>query len=230
MVKSQKGLSGVEGGKGTCYQWKEKGHLSKGDSCSFRHENNDRAQKPTPNAATPSEHSMSRGRSASRKRSIGGRSNHGAILRQPCRYYLKGTGTRSPCEYWHPPECQFYKTESGCKAGEKCLFPHHKVDEQPNKKPKKSCHSHKGREIDDKIAVAIVKIVPQLGCVLGNIGFSMRQTVLGKADAKSLGTKSKSAVHSVYATSSKYPGKQRTIAWKNSSQTSSSAKSLHYEI
>ena len=36
--------------------------------------------------------------------------------------------------------------------------------------------------------------------------------------------------HSVYATSSKYPGKQRTIAWKNSSQTSSSAKSLRYEI
>ena len=49
----------------------------------------------------------------SKKRSIQGKSNHGAILRQPCRYYLKGTCTRSPCEYWHPPECQFYKTEAG---------------------------------------------------------------------------------------------------------------------
>ena len=44
---------------------------------------------------------------------------------------------RTSCEYWHPPECQFYTTESGCKAGDKCLFPHFKVDEQPNKKPKK---------------------------------------------------------------------------------------------
>ena len=47
MVKSQKGLSGVERGKGICYQWKEKGQCSKGDQCSFRHESNDRA-KPTP--------------------------------------------------------------------------------------------------------------------------------------------------------------------------------------
>ena len=87
------------------------------------------------------------------------------ILRQPCRYNLKGTCTRSLCECWHPPGCQFYKNESGCKAEDKCLFPHHKVDEQPNKKPKKCYHSQEGRESDDKNAVAIVKIVPQLGCV-----------------------------------------------------------------
>ena len=31
VVKSRKGLCGVEGGKGTCYQWKEKGQCSKGD-------------------------------------------------------------------------------------------------------------------------------------------------------------------------------------------------------
>ena len=60
------------------------------------------------------------------------------ILRQPCRYYLKGTCTRSPCEYWHLPECQFYETESGCQAGDKCLFPHHKVDEQANKSQKRA--------------------------------------------------------------------------------------------
>ena len=54
---------------------------------------------------------------------------------------------------------------SGKPARDKCLFPHHKVDEQPNKKPKKSNHSHKGRESDDKHAVAIVKDVRQLGCV-----------------------------------------------------------------
>ena len=53
--------------KGICYQWKAKGQCSKGDQCRFRHESNDRAQKPTPKAATPSEPSMTRGRSVSRK-------------------------------------------------------------------------------------------------------------------------------------------------------------------
>ena len=45
------------------------------------------------------------------------------------------------------------------------MFPHHKVDEQPNKKPKKSDHAQKVRENDDKNAVSIVKIISQMGCV-----------------------------------------------------------------
>ena len=65
---------------------------------------------------------------------------------------------------------------------------------------------------------------------LGVIGFSKRQTSPEKPDAKSLGTDSKNMDHSVHATSSKYPGKERTIARKNTSQKSSSAKSLHYEL
>ena len=99
VVTSRRGLSGIEGGEGTCYQLKEKGQCLKGDQCSFRHESNDCAQqKPNPNAATPSEPSMTRGRSVSRKRSTKGKRNPGILLRQPCRYYLKGTCTRSPCE------------------------------------------------------------------------------------------------------------------------------------
>ena len=164
VVKHLKGMSGDEGGKGTCYQWKEKGQCSKGDQCSFRHESNDGAPKPTPKAAPPSEPSMTRGRSASRKRSVRGRGQTGRILRQPYRYYLQGTRTRSPCEYWHPPECQFFTTEPGCKAGDKCLFPHYKVEEQPSKKPKKSFNPQNGKS-DDKSAAAVVKTVPQLGCV-----------------------------------------------------------------
>ena len=34
VIKNRKGMSGVEGGKGTIYQWKEKGQCSKGDQCS----------------------------------------------------------------------------------------------------------------------------------------------------------------------------------------------------
>ena len=134
VIKNRKGMSGVEGGKGICYQWKEKGQCSQGDRCSFRHESNDRAQKPDHNAATPCEPTVSRGRSVSKNR---GKSNHESMLRQPCKYFLMGTCTRSPSKNWHPPECQFFKTETECKAGGKRMFPHHKVDEQPNKKPKK---------------------------------------------------------------------------------------------
>ena len=98
-----------------------------------------------------------------KQRSIRGKSNYGAILRQPCRYYLKGTCTRTPCEYWHPHECPFYTHETVCKAGDKCLFPHYKVDEQPKKIEKSTFH--KRGESDDKNAVTIVKSVSQLGCV-----------------------------------------------------------------
>ena len=80
VVKNRKGLNGVKRGKGTCYQWKEKGQCSRGDRCSFLHESNEREQKPEHNAATPSEPSFSRGRSVSKKRSIQSKSIHGAIL------------------------------------------------------------------------------------------------------------------------------------------------------
>ena len=49
---------------------------------------------------------------------------------------------------WHPPECLFYKTKSGCRFGEKCSYAHRQVEEQPSKKSKKN---------DDKSAVAMLK-------------------------------------------------------------------------
>ena len=70
VVKNRKELSGVEGGKDFLYWWKEKGQCSEGDECSFVHERNDRAQKPTPKAATPSEPSMTRGRRMSREKGV----------------------------------------------------------------------------------------------------------------------------------------------------------------
>ena len=151
VVKNRKRFIGVERGKSICYQWMEKGQCLQGDRCSFRHETQDRAQKPEHTAATLSESTVSRGRSVSRKRSIRGKCNHGSILRQPCRYYLKGTCTRTPCEYWHPPKCHFFESETSCKAGDTCPLPHYKFDEQPDKKPKKSNIS-KRRESNDRDA------------------------------------------------------------------------------
>ena len=87
-------------------------------------------------------------RNASRTRSPRGKSSSGGRSRWPCKDYLKGTCTNSFCEKWHPPECLFYKTKSGCRYGEKCSYAHRQVDEQPIKRSKKN---------DDKSAVAMLK-------------------------------------------------------------------------
>ena len=67
------------------------------------------------------------------------------MFRWLCKDHLKGTCTTSFCEKWHPPECLFYKTKSGCRFGEKCSYAHRQVDEQPSKRFKKwwqKCSSH----------------------------------------------------------------------------------------
>ena len=64
------------------------------------------------------------------------------------RITSKGTCTNSFCEKWHPPECLFYKTKSGCRFGEKCSNAHRQVDEQPSKRSTKNV---------DKSAVAMLK-------------------------------------------------------------------------
>ena len=84
-------------------------------------ENNDRA-KPTPKTAPSSEPPTPRGRTASRERNLRGRSPSGKTNRQLCRDFLKGTCTTLLCDYWHPPECQFYDSETGCKLIDKCSF------------------------------------------------------------------------------------------------------------
>ena len=77
-----------------------------------------------------------------------GKSPSGRTSRWPCKDYLRGTCNNSFCEKWHPQECLFYKTKSGCRFVEKCSFAHRQVDEQPTKRSKKN---------DDKSAVAILK-------------------------------------------------------------------------
>ena len=87
-------------------------------------------------------------RNASRTRSPTGKNPSGRMSRWPCKDYLKGTCTNSFCERWHPPECLFYKTKSGCRFGEKCSYAHRQVDEQPSKRSRKN---------DDRSAVAMLK-------------------------------------------------------------------------
>ena len=94
------------------------------------------------------------------------------MFRLPCKDYLKGTCTNSFCEKWHPPECLFYKSENGCKFGEKCSYTHRQVDEQPSKRFKKN---------GDKSAVALLKSTRQLGCVFQDMEPPRSSTILRKS-------------------------------------------------
>ena len=66
-----------------------------------------------------------------------------------------GCASNSSCEKWHSPECVFYRTQERCKFGDKCVFAHRRVEEQPSKRSKKNA---------DKSAVAVLKETKNLGC------------------------------------------------------------------
>ena len=148
MVKSRKGLTCVEGGKGTCYKWKEKGQCSQGDRCSLRHETQDREQKPE-HTSYPSQpyHDVEvcRGREASEAK------------------VTMGPFFDNRVDIFIHPSANLPK-QKRVVSQETRLFPHYKVDEQPNKRPKKGFFP-KRRESEDKGAVAVVKRVSQVGCV-----------------------------------------------------------------
>ena len=63
---------------------------------------------------------------------------------------------KTSCKIWHPPVCQNYKYEIGCKYGRKCFFRHVEAEEKPSKKSKKG---------GAKGSVALLKESTQLGCV-----------------------------------------------------------------
>ena len=121
VVKNQGTKQRVQRILGDCWQWETNGQCVKGDNCSFRHDINKRAKVTQPNPS-PSSFMQQNERSASRTRSPRGRSFSGRTSQWPCKDYLKGTCNNSFCEKWHPPECLFYKTKSGCRFGEKVLI------------------------------------------------------------------------------------------------------------
>ena len=148
MVKNQGTKQRVQRILGDCWQWETNGQCFKGDNCSFRHDANKRG-KITPSNPSPNYFMQQNEREMRREPEVPeGKSPSGRMSRWPCKDYLKGTCNNSFCERWHPPECLFYKTKSGCRFGEKCFYAHRQVDEQPSKRSKKN---------DDKSAVAMLK-------------------------------------------------------------------------
>ena len=133
VVKNQGTKQRVQRILGDCWQWESNGQCSRGDNCSFRHDLNKRGKMTQPNPSLNSFMQQNE-RHASRTRSPRGKSLSGRMSRWPCKDCLQGTCNNSSCKRWHPPECLFYKTENGCRFGEKCSYAHRLVDEQPCKK------------------------------------------------------------------------------------------------
>ena len=115
-----------------------------------------------------------------------------------------------------------WKIEKMKKNGREHLTPirncgsYGKVDEERNK-PQTDYYSPKSRENDDKNAVAVVKIVPQWGCVSLDSDALVSQRgkrPRGNPMQKVVGSIPKVRGHLVYATSSKFPGREKAIAWE----------------
>ena len=121
---------------------------------------------------SPSSFMQQNERNATRTRSLRGKSPSGRMSRLQCKDYLKGTCTTPFCEKWHPPEYLFYKSENGCRFGEKCFYAHRQVEEQPSKKSEKN---------GDKSAVAILKNTRQLGCVFQDMEPPKSSSILRKS-------------------------------------------------
>ena len=123
---------------GDCWQWKAKGGSVQKETIAVSVMILISVQKLTQPNPSPSSFMQQNERNASRARSPRGKSPSGRMSRWPCKDYLKGTCTNSFCEEWHPPECLFYKSKSGCRFGEECTCAHRQVDEQPSKMSKKN--------------------------------------------------------------------------------------------
>ena len=97
VVKNQGTKPRVQRILGDCWQRKANKQCSRGDNCSFRHDNNRRG-KDTPSNPSPNSFMQQKERKSPRTRSPRGKSPSGRMSRWPCKDYLRGTCNNSSCE------------------------------------------------------------------------------------------------------------------------------------
>ena len=105
----------------------------KGDNFSCSEDFNKRAKLTQPNSA-PRFSSQQIVRNGARTRSNTGKSPSAGMVRLFCKDYFKEFCTNSLCEKLHPPEFLWWKSEKGCRFGEKCFNARRQVDEQGSKR------------------------------------------------------------------------------------------------
>ena len=109
VIKNRKGMSGVEAEKDTCYQWKEKASVRKETNAvsGMRVTIVPKNQTTTPSHL--SSHPCHEVEVCRRKEVSEAKVTMVPFTDNRADTSLKGTCTRSPNEYRHPPECQFTK-------------------------------------------------------------------------------------------------------------------------
>ena len=132
---------------GDCWQWEFSGQCCRRDNCSVRHDIKKRGKKTQSNTS-PNSFMQQNERKASRTRSPRGKSPSGRMSRCLAKISSKKLATTHFVKGGTLQNALFYKTKSGCRFGEKCLFANRQVDELPTKRSKKH---------DDKSAVAMLK-------------------------------------------------------------------------
>ena len=115
VVKNQRVKQREQRSRGDCWQWKANGQCSKGDNCSFRHDKDKRAKFDTESFSM-------------------------IFHAAECERKMHGEPRvlEAEVQVWKwldcHAECLFYKSENGCKFGDKCSYAHRQVDELPSKK------------------------------------------------------------------------------------------------
>ena len=145
VVKNQGTKQRVQRILGDCWQRETNGQCVKGDNCSFRHDMDKRGK--ISHQIRP--RILSCGRVSENHREPEVPEAEVPVVKRLdglARITFEELAITHFEKKWHPPECLFYKTTSGCRFGEKCSFAHRQVDEQPTKWSKKN---------DDKSAVAM---------------------------------------------------------------------------
>ena len=98
LVKTQtRKNDSVERKSGECFQWNAKGHCTKGDACSFRHNDKNRGKLTQSSSLAPRSSFLE---VVLLERDIKNRAD------------IKGNCTNLSCDFRHLPVCQNYETES----------------------------------------------------------------------------------------------------------------------
>ena len=127
----------------TAWKNQELDQSSKGDWCSFSHDpaSGHRCagrQEGQSSSLAAKAKTQTDGKIPSKSSSSKGESSSGIGGKIPCRNFLRRKFTKPSCNFGHPSVCLDYKSDKGCKYGDKCRFRHVEVDVQPSKKSKKS--------------------------------------------------------------------------------------------
>ena len=136
--------------QGDCRQWLKFGECSRGDECSWAHDEDKRPEKPSGKTAgrkssgkgsksrssSPKGGREGRNRSTTPSSKVRGTSPSGKEGRPTCTFYLRGECNRGKnCEYFHPQPCTHFNAGS-CKLGEECEFAHFTAEPKEKAKAK----------------------------------------------------------------------------------------------